>query len=53
MSKYANDYAPCLFTNYADWYDCFVDELRQEPPAAILQAAKEYFMQEASHAVRV
>ena len=53
MSKFANEYAPNLFTNYADWYDCFVDELRQEPPAEIRQAAKEYFMQEASHAVRV
>ena len=43
MSKYANNYSPFLFTNYQDWYDCFIEELHEEPPETWKREAEHYF----------
>lgn len=46
MSAWANNFAPNLFTTFADWHDNYVENLGREPSEDALELAREYFQEE-------
>ena len=41
--RLARVYAPNLFDCYADWYDCFVEDLHTEPSDWLKNLARDFF----------